>query len=73
MAVAEELELQKEGAEGRQKVEAEDGPDAEATLAKGGTSAAQEEVGEDEERYQEEEDGEVEGEDGGEIGGVKYY
>ena len=73
MAVAEELELQAEGAEGRQKVEAEDGPDTEAALAKGGAGAAQEDVGEDEERYQEEEDGEVEGEDGGEMGGVKYY
>lgn len=62
VAMAEELELQAEGAEGRQKIEAQDGPGTEAALGKGGTGAAQEDVGEDEERYQEEEDGEVEGE-----------
>lgn len=62
LAMAEELELQTEGADGGGEVEAEDGPDTEAALAKGGAGAAQEDVGEDEERYQEEEDGEVEGE-----------
>lgn len=51
VAVAEELELQAEGADGGGEVEAQDGPDTEAALAKDGAGAAQEDVGEDEERY----------------------
>lgn len=71
VAMTEELQPQTEGAEGREKVEAEDGPRTETTLTKNGAGAAQENVGNDEETYQENKDDEVEGEGGRMIGGCE--
>ena len=71
VAMTEELQPQTEGAEGREKVESEDGPRTETTLTKNGAGAVQENVGNDEETYQENKDDEVEGEGGRMIGGCE--